>query len=40
MYFIEQCWKLFIFDGDKPADSVCEPAPAILAMASVSEPFE
>lgn len=39
-YFIEQCWKLFIFDGGEPTDSGCEPTPAILALASVSEPFE
>lgn len=39
-YFIEQCWKLFIFDGGEPMDSGCEPTPAILALASVSKPFE
>lgn len=39
-HFIEQGWKLFIFDGGEPTDSGCEPAPAILALAPVSEPFQ
>lgn len=39
-YFIEQGWKLFIFDGGEPTDSGCEPTPAILALAPVSEPLQ
>lgn len=38
-YFIEQCRKLFIFDGGSPADCGYEPA-LILALASVFEPCE
>lgn len=39
-YFIEQGWKLFLFDGGEPTDSGCKPTPAILSLAPVSEPFQ